>query len=272
MEESEYLIIIGAMKSGTTSLYKYISSHKKICPCSEKEPEFFFENQSHGSSVDKYEDLWSCGRKYKYKIEASTGYTKYPFEKRVPKRMKKYGISPKMIYIVRNPIERIKSQHKFEKIYFNREKESFIDPKLIELSKYNRQLQVFIDVFRNKDKFLVLDFEELKERPSDLLDRCASFLGIENTFGIEEQQAANRTPRRKLDLWLSRMGKLKNVIGRRLPQRVRRGLKRSVRWITPEVEGAEMGPAEREKIREELRPDIERFSRNFQFDVSKWGF
>src|ERR1700757_1899826 len=36
-----YVIIIGAMNCGTSSLYTYLAEHPEICPCITKEPEFF---------------------------------------------------------------------------------------------------------------------------------------------------------------------------------------------------------------------------------------
>ena len=52
MAERSYAIIIGAMRSGTTSLYEMLAEHPQICPCRTKEPHFFCDEQSI-----PYEDL-----------------------------------------------------------------------------------------------------------------------------------------------------------------------------------------------------------------------
>lgn len=45
-----YVLIIGAMKSGTTTLFDLLSAHPAIAPCSLKEPGFF-----------AFEDRWAEG-------------------------------------------------------------------------------------------------------------------------------------------------------------------------------------------------------------------
>lgn len=58
MEDTNHAIIIGSMRSGTTSLYKHLSDHTRVCPSKVKEPEFFSKKAKHGIKVDDYEDLW----------------------------------------------------------------------------------------------------------------------------------------------------------------------------------------------------------------------
>ena len=93
-----YVLIIGAMRCGTTSLYTYLQGHPAICPAITKESEFFSEHQFHGVSVGNYCDLWTFDDTiHKYALEASTGYAKYPAEPNVARNIFFYGISPKFI-------------------------------------------------------------------------------------------------------------------------------------------------------------------------------
>jgi len=127
--DDAYVMIIGAMKCGTTTLYWHLSQHPNICPCITKEPEYFSERQRHKISVEQYSDLWEFkSDQHKYVLEASTGYTKYPYESNVTKNIKKFGISPIFIYIVRNPFERIESQYNFSlnRKWFNPRKKLLI--------------------------------------------------------------------------------------------------------------------------------------------------
>src|SRR5688572_4882156 len=95
----EHAMIIGAMKSGTSSFYHYLIQHPQICPAKMKEPMFFTDYQLQKVSIDNYSDLWDFdSEKHKIALEASTGYTKYPFEPDVPRKISEYGIRPKMIY------------------------------------------------------------------------------------------------------------------------------------------------------------------------------
>ena len=134
--EEAYVIIIGAMKSGTTSLYSYLVQHPEICECRIKEPEYFTQHQSHGVQEKKYEELWNFDETvHRYVLESSTGYTKYPLEKDIPAKISEYGIKPWFIYILRDPFERIESH--FNAGRFNPEwKHSILDEHLISVSNY----------------------------------------------------------------------------------------------------------------------------------------
>lgn len=273
MKEIRYVMIIGAMKSGTSSLYTYLSRHPEICPCKKKEPEFFSTHQRHGASVIRYEELWNFAPStHRYCLEASTGYTKYPFEQGVPQRIKRYGLSPKFIYIVRDPVERIESQFNFMRLSLGMSPAGFTDPRLIELSKYHQQLTEFMRVFPDRDRYLVLDFEELKMAPKRVVERCTTFLDIRSDYDFERTVPQNKTPRRKLEIWIKQIGAIKNMIGGLMSDRQRRAVKRSLGWFTPSVEYIEMNVSDRVAIRDLLRSDVAKFENEFQFDVSKWGF
>ena len=79
-----YVMIIGAMKCGTSSLYEYLIEHPQICPCAIKEPEFFSACQPHGydangrrvkDHIARYDDLWAFdAARHRYALEASTGH------------------------------------------------------------------------------------------------------------------------------------------------------------------------------------------------------
>ncbi|MEQ8752500.1 MAG: sulfotransferase [Coleofasciculus sp. G1-WW12-02] len=103
-------IIIGAMKAGTTSLFKYLQPHPEIYMIPEKETSFFssdyyfkkrWENFANevfqGAPLDK---MWG---------KASPSYMPDP---RVPQRI--YEIMPnvKLIALLRNPIDRAFSHYK----------------------------------------------------------------------------------------------------------------------------------------------------------------
>src|SRR5262249_47769756 len=108
IQPDAYVMIIGAMKSGTSSLYHYLTQHPEICACVKKEPEFFSAHQLHRyQNVSDYQDLWTFNPAvHRLALEASTGYTKYPEEIDVPRKIHDYGLRPKFIYLVRNPFER----------------------------------------------------------------------------------------------------------------------------------------------------------------------
>lgn len=115
------MMIVGAMKSGTSTLFEMLSQHPAICPSCVKEPEFFSSHQGHGADVEDYESLFDYDSlRHTMCLEASTGYSKYPSEIDVPKRIKEYGLNPVFIYSVRNPFDRVESEYNFA--YINQKK------------------------------------------------------------------------------------------------------------------------------------------------------
>ena len=109
-------IIIGAQKSGTTSLYRFIVKHPAIAPATKKEVHYF-------SIWYKFGELWyrshfptNLSRYNFYKRtnqkllsgEASPVYLFYPV---VPGRMKELLPDVKLIVILRNPVDRAYSHY-----------------------------------------------------------------------------------------------------------------------------------------------------------------
>ncbi|MCD6186536.1 MAG: sulfotransferase domain-containing protein [Desulfuromusa sp.] len=191
-----YAIIIGAMKCGTTSLYSYLKKHPEICPASVKEPEFFSENQGHGVQVENYRNLWTFDDTvHKYALEASTGYTKYPSEQNVPKNILDYGISPKFIYIIRNPFDRISSHFNF----MQKNKSwllNITDTHLINTSNYFLQLEQYKRYFPLED-ILILDFDELRDNPALVLKRTYGFLDLSHRYFPKKYKVKNITETKK---------------------------------------------------------------------------
>ncbi len=100
-------VIIGAAKSGTTSLYDFVTKHPRVEPAYTKEPHYF-------SSPERLSLLY-------YKInfpvltkqltgEASTGYLS---SLEAPARMKVAIPNAKVIAILRNPVDRAYSHYHF---------------------------------------------------------------------------------------------------------------------------------------------------------------
>src|SRR5215207_2554839 len=94
--------IIGAAKCGTTSLWLYLNQHPQIAFSIEKEPAFFVRDD-YLDHLDWYESLFEEATVVG---EASTLYTTFLVHVDVPARI--HGMVPdaKLIYMVRDPVER----------------------------------------------------------------------------------------------------------------------------------------------------------------------
>jgi len=178
------LVIIGAMKSGTTSLHYYLGLHPRISMSKKKEIDFFNDEKNWTQGPSWYESQFNeeaqvCG-------EASVNYTIYPHTQNVSKRM--YSIIPdaKLIYIVRDPIERIISHyiHSYSNQNETRPfKIAILDPNLEYLirSKYYMQLEQFLG-FYPKKRILIIAAEDLSCIRLKTLNKIFRFLEVDDSF------------------------------------------------------------------------------------------
>ena len=105
------LFIIGAMKSGTTTLHEYLDSHPQIAMSRIKEPGFFVEELTLRQGEDWYLSLFEQDDRFRYRGESSTHYTKLPVFRGVAERLSRFNPEARLIYIMRNPIERLVSHY-----------------------------------------------------------------------------------------------------------------------------------------------------------------
>ncbi len=258
------------MKCGTSSLYWYLVNHPEICPCLKKEPEFFSEHQEHRyKGATKYEDLWDFEEtRHRFALEASTGYTKYPEEIDIPKKIFEYGLRPKFIYIVRNPFDRIRSHYE----HMVRRYPGF-DPSVqltsdtfVNTSNYSLQLDQYRQFFP-KETVLILNFDDLRTKPGECVSRACDFLGISDQLLRNNYPVHHPTPSAS-QAFVGKSPALVKVV-RALPQTVRRTGRVMLDRI---FKRPEWDARQREIVWERLAKDMYRFQDEYGFDVSKWGW
>ena len=197
--------IVGAPKSGTTSLFHYLNTHPQIVMSSQKEPNYFSYDAIHNqgmyydndsiNTLKKYESLFAQKENVLYG-EASVSYLFYA---NVAEDIKKYNPNSKIIIMIRNPIERAFSHYlmdyrlglisdSFENIITKKSKHKnahLFYQQYIEVSKYSEQIKRYLNFFE-KENILFIDFEDFKENVSLTLSRVYSFLNISTGFNIEK--------------------------------------------------------------------------------------
>jgi hypothetical protein len=263
------VIIIGAMKSGTSSLFTHLSNHPSICPAVIKEPEFF--SKKLGAEKYKTDNYWSLfdidPNLHQFTLDASTGYTKYPIESGVPKRIYEYGLKPKLIYIVRNPFDRIRSHYNFmiRKLEW---KVNIDSPHLINVSNYYLQLEQYRPFFPLED-LLIVDFEELKTDHKGLLKKVYHFLGISDHVFPKENKKVNETKtinRKELVFRSSIRGRLSWV-----PSPIKKIGNDIINSVFKKKQ-KQLTSSQRKRIYSTLKDDMLKFRKEYDFDVSSWGF
>lgn len=175
-------LIIGAMKSGTTSLAKYLSSHPDVFISTPKEPGFFVEELNWEKGLNWYQGLFKDATHVKAVGEASTHYTKRPHYNGVEERIMAVLDNPKFIYIMRDPVQRAIS-HYWHNVQFHNEhrpieKAITSDSEYVNFSRYTYQLERYLQYF-SPESFLFISYEALKKTPEEVMFRCFRFLAVD---------------------------------------------------------------------------------------------
>lgn len=268
-----FVLIIGAMKSGTSSLYSYMVHHPQICGCRTKEPEFFSRNKQNEFDAGSYEALWDFdANTHRYALEASTGYTKFPIRQHVPGKIHAYGIRPKFIYVLRNPFDRIVSQYNYMLYHRGFDRiGSLTSERLIAFSNYYLQLQQFRAFFPKED-FLLLDFEDIKHHPRDTLKKVYSFLHMENPVFPEDFRVHNKTKPLSRGSFVVASNPLLNKAASYLPKGLMKASRKLLRLSSEPAAKVVFSEEEKHVVQKALEAGMLDLHEEYGFDVAQWGF
>ncbi len=191
------LFLIGAMKSGTSSLHAYLSEHPAIFMCEPKEPSYFvtreqlriwypeMEERGFWKSEDRYLDLFSGAHGRPVIGESSTCYTKLPQITGVPERLARFSPNARLIYIMRDPIERTIS-HFWHLVLHHNERRDMLtaireETHYRDVSYYAMQLAPYLSRW-GRDRILTLTLEEMNADPHRTIKRIFQWLQVDDSF------------------------------------------------------------------------------------------
>ncbi|MCF7740827.1 MAG: sulfotransferase domain-containing protein [Candidatus Marinimicrobia bacterium] len=177
-------IIIGTMKGGTTSLYKYLGEHREVGISSEKEINFFRTEKEFQKGQEWYKKLFANDKKIVG--EASPDYTKRHLYPGVPERIHSLLPNIKLIYILRDPIERIISHyvHNYAQGREPRDLNAILknpDNKYTLTSKYFYQIKPYLNYFEPKN-ILLVESEELRQNTKKVVEQVLKFITVSPTI------------------------------------------------------------------------------------------
>lgn len=199
-------LIIGAGKSGTTSLDNYLKQHPDIFIPQKKEPNFFaYETlnreeivgnralcEHYDNSVtnlDDYLNLFVDAKPNQIIGETSNVYLYHPS---APQQIKKYIPEAKIIVLLRDPSERLYSRYlhlardgrllgSSVMDFFKRDSMWWKRPDLIPEGFYYKNLSKFMSFFR-RDQLHVILFDDFISDMDNTFYKLFSFLGVDASF------------------------------------------------------------------------------------------
>ncbi|MGH8968376.1 MAG: sulfotransferase domain-containing protein [Actinomycetes bacterium] len=179
-------IVIGAMKAGTTSLYHYLRHHDEVFMPKVKELDFFVEEMNWSRGVDWYAQQFAgADAKAVARGEASTVYAKFPRYRGVPARMAAVVPDVRLVYVVRDPIERIRSHYR-HRVAMGAETAGpdvalFENPIYLDYSRYALQVEQYLDHFP-PGQLMVITSEALRSERAPTMRTVYAFLGVDPDF------------------------------------------------------------------------------------------
>ncbi len=179
------LIVIGAQKCATRSLHYYLNLHPQITMSEEKELNFFIQERNWHKGIEWYQSNFSDTPKIQG--ESSPGYTNYPFWDGVTERMSATVPEAKLIYLVRDPIERMISH--YVHYYADRKEDRQVSEAFTELefniyacrSKYYMQIEQYLKHFPQAN-ILIIATEDLNINRRQTLQKIFHFLDVDESF------------------------------------------------------------------------------------------
>ena len=297
-------LIIGAMKSGTTSLYHYLKQHPQVYMSSIKEPNFFalegsdldfngaegrerIQRWVRQESVTNIEEYLALFRRAANETAIGEASPLYLYSPEAPYRIRHYVPEAKLIAILRNPVERAYSAF----LYMTRDGREplgeFSQALQAEESRirdhwewiwhyrhlgfYYTQLRRYFDVF-DKNQIKVYLYEDLRADLPSVVRDIFRFLEVDESFVPDTSLRLNvsGTPKNGLlPRLIFRRNPVKAALRPLFPQVLRQRISESLRSQYL-VEAPPLAPEVRRELLEAYRDDVLKLETLIGRDLSGW--
>lgn len=288
-------VIIGAQKSGTTSLYHYLDEHPEVFMSRVKEPHFFaWEGQEYDlggpnaehaawqivSSREVYEDLFADGAGHAARGEASSGYLQTPH---AADAMWRHAPDLRLIAILRNPVRRAHSAFlhaRREGVEPLKDFEAALDaePQRIQerwqgmvfyvtTGLYAAALAPYLDRFPPEQIRLYLS-DDLQRDPVGVMQDVYRYVDVDAAFEPDVAQRHNtgravRSP--AIHMFVRRVA-TRDTVRRALPKRLARGVYRVLNERQQDPLSSDLA----DRLATTFAPDLQELTRLMDRDLSPW--
>ncbi|MFB6258372.1 MAG: sulfotransferase [Flavobacteriales bacterium] len=280
------LIIAGAPKCGTSSLFFWLAAHPDICPSFKKETHFLRDRvvpqnrdlNIHQHGIEAYRQLFPSPEKGQLRAEATPIYL---YEKTPLRTLSEASPSPIVIFLLRDPVERIHSRYRFAtyrrkqirisfKEFLNTDPETLnwrIHP--VEQSRYSKYLGQWKEDI-GEDQLKVYLFEEMKTDPQGFMKGLSKDIGIDPSFYETYDPAQRNTSKKVRSKWLHRLGeRIQPLIPTKVQEKLLPLYLKLNTGSLPPVSEKEL--KEKERLREKFEEELKELKELFpDLDLGPW--
>jgi len=288
------LLIVGAAKSGTTSLHNYLNQHNDVFMCKPKEPHFLVNEEIGTQRIPigvsekiAYEKLFLKGERLKYRGESSVMYLMYP-EIVIPKIKEYLGSEVKVIVMLRNPVERAYSGYQHVKRYNIKEdilefrdawdvseQRYFSNPDMTpasrykELGLYYNQVKSYLENF--KTHIIIyedyqLDFQNEMNKVFDFLEINRMEINSEQKHMVGGWQWQNQT----VKSLMTRKNLLKSFLKTIIPFKAVRKLMRQKIQDRNSADVPPISTEDKNMLKDFYKDDVRQLSELLGRDLNYW--
>lgn len=179
-------ILIGASKCATSSIINWMRRHPNVFVTEPKEPNFFNRDEVFAKGLDWYYELYRDAKPGQVRGEGSNLYTAAAMYPETVDRVRRACPDARLVYMVRDPIERIRS------LWIQLRAQSGGDEvdadinkaihrqwdTLIDTSLYHRQLQLYLQHYDRKDVHVAL-YEDFRSDPLGVMKEICRHIGVD---------------------------------------------------------------------------------------------
>ncbi len=289
-------LIVGASKSGTSSIYHYLRQHPDIFLSDiQKEGRYFSQmagnfngpgdkhiDKSITKNVEDYSSLFNGYNNQKAIGDISPEYL-YLHEKSIPLIKQTLDKEVKIIMILRSPVERAFSSFN----HYKRDKREFLTfEEALEKEDerrqnnwiwawqyknsglYYQQVKAFIENFKNVK---VLIFEDFNDFPNRILKEICEFIEVNPDFEFDTSYKYNVSgdPKNAVLYKLETSRGLVNFVKKLVPKKLIVTIKKNWSGEKQMVKTA-MNPETRKQLIDFFREDILKLQELLKRDLSRW--
>lgn len=277
-------ILIGAGKTGSTSLYQYFTDHPQICTPPQKELYYFLppdirrKRRAWGAlqTLEQYQQQFSHRQDSQITVELSTIYYTNPH---AAKLIYEYNPDIKLFMILRDPTQRafsafmMKVKQGIFDVASMEEKLLDTNSLLVRSGFYHSQIQSFLAYFP-RERFKIFFFEDFLKNKQLFYQDLSDYLGVEVSLPKQDYHARKGGKPKNFILhkMLTKNNPVRVAAASLLRLFVSEEKRRRLRekLITSNMGKAKLPSSLRSQLIEIYRDDIIQLEHLLEVDLSAW--